>query len=211
LVCRLAGQHTLADAGASIPLPWAGNPSPLVGEYARPTANPNRADLENPWTLSFRLKRTADLHTRGVILSSGLVEICANYTKDIEIKEKDANGKTVKTKSRKTGIGILRAAGNPGKDPHDSVYALYGLDGVAANPLPLNQWVSLTIVGLERQTLFYVNGKLAGTVQKQMVCPLQRLGSTTGNSFIGVIDDLRVWNMARTAQQIERSAARSAP
>jgi len=211
LVFHLDGEQMLADAKASVPLPWANNPEPILGEYAQPTPTPNRADLEYPWTLSMQIKRTADLATRGVILSSDLVEICANYTKESQVKEKGPDGKELKKTIRQTGIGTLRAAGCPLKDPHDSVYMHYDTDRVVADTPALNQWVNLTIVGLAKQTQYYVDGQLVSTANRQLVCPLKRLGSATGNSFVGVVKDLKVWNYARTAKEIGRAAGLDIP
>jgi hexosaminidase len=184
LVFSLDGEKILTDANASIDLPWAKNPLADL-EYSTQQSPPSRADLEYPWTLSMKIKRTGELSTRGVILSSDLVELCANYTKQTPSK--------ATTKSSKTGIGILRAASSFGKDPSDS---FHGADtgSVIADPLPLNQWVTLNVVGQPRKTLCYINGKLVGSSNNQMVCPLKHLGSVTGNSFVGVIKDFKVWN-----------------
>ncbi len=192
LVFQFDGEKTLTDANSTIPLPWANNPTPNL-EYMNPPAIPSRADLEYPWTLSMKIKRTADLKTRGVIMSSDLVEICANHSKD-----------------KKVGVGILRAAGIFGKDPRSSAVS-HDTDAVVSDPLPLNQWVDLTIVALPRQTQFYINGSFVGQDNNQMVCPLKHLGSNTGNSFVGSIKDLKIWNVARSARQIGRAAGLQIP
>ena len=60
--------------------------------------------------------------------------------------------------------------------------------------LPLNEWVTLKIVGEAGHTKFYVNGRLMGEHNDQMVCPLAWLGSQTGNSFVGKVRNLKVIN-----------------
>jgi hexosaminidase len=209
LVYRRDGETTLADANSSVDLPWAKNPLADL-EYSNQQATPSRADLEYPWTLSMKIKRTAELATRGVIISSDLVEICANDTKEIPSTTKGPDGKEIKTKTTKTGFGILRAASAFGADPHAS-REWTATNGIMADPLPLNDWADVTIVGLPHKTQCYINGKLAGTNSNQMVCPLKHLGSVTGNSFIGVIKDLKVWNVARTDAEIAQSAGLKAP
>ena len=192
LIYKRDGETELADPNASVDLPWAKNPLADM-EYANRSTATSRADLEYPWTISTKIKRTADLTTRGVIMSSDLVEICANDIKEAQTTTKDPNGKEIKKKTNKTGLGILRAASGFGTDPHASPHAS-DTNGIIADPIPLNQWVDVTILGLPNKTQCYINGNLAGTSNNQMVCPLKHLGSTTGNSFIGVIKDLKVWD-----------------
>jgi hexosaminidase len=64
LVLDLPKEQVLAGAASCIPLPLADAP---------------RADLEYPWTLTVELRRGADTGRRGVILSSALAEVCADF------------------------------------------------------------------------------------------------------------------------------------
>ena len=162
---------------------------------ALPYDNLPRADLEYPWTLSMEVCKTAETGRRGVILSSTLAEICSDYTQVIEQKTKDADGKVVKTKVTKQGLGVVRAAGSPGADPASSHIAA-DVSRVYAGPLMLNQWTTIAIVGERRHTTVYVNGVKAGESGEQMICPLAMLGSKTGNSFVGKVRNLRVWDHA---------------
>jgi hexosaminidase len=205
LVYKRDGETTLADAGASVDLPWAKNPLADM-EYSSQPASPSRADLEYPWTLSMKIKCTADLATRGVIMSSDLVEICANDTKETQTTEKDAAGKIIKKKTTTAGLGILRAASGFGADPHSSPHG-NDTNGIISSPFPINQWVNVTIIGMPKKTECYIDGKLAGSSNNQMVCPLKHLGSTTGNSFIGVIKDVKVWNRVLSENEITKMLA----
>jgi len=135
-----------------------------------------RADLEYPWTLTVEILKTADTGKRGVILSSDLVEICSDFS--------DKKSK---------GLGLVRAAGAFGKDPLDSVKSDQ-TSRVYSGPIPLNQWVSITVIGQRSKTTVYLDGKKTGESNNQMVCPLRWLGSRTGNSFVGQIRNLKVYN-----------------
>jgi len=97
----------------------------------------------------------------------------------------------VKTKIQRHGIGLLRAAGAPGKDPLDSI-KFDQVSRVYTDQVPLNEWLHVTIIGDRGRTTVYFNGKKAGEQPKQMVCPLRWLGSKTGNSFVGQIRNLKV-------------------
>lgn len=163
------------------------------------------ADLEFPWTLEMEVMKTAESGKRGVILSSDLVEICADFALDEEKKVKGADGKEIKTKVKRQGLGLVRAAGAFGKDPLDSVKSDQ-TSRIYSDPLPLNQWVNITIVGERGRTSVYVDGKKTGESNNQMVCPLRQLGSKTGNSFVGSIRALKV-----TAKATPPEAPQSTP
>jgi hypothetical protein len=205
------GEVTLAATDAVVDLPLAGQP---------------RTDLEWPWTLTLEVCKTAETGKRGVILSSDLVEICSDFSREEEIRTKDAAGKEVKTKVTRHGLGIVRAAGSPGADPAGAmkvnqvshVYASPATSGLmrdvshtSGEALPLGQWVTLAIVGERGHTTLYINGQPAGSYNDQMVCPLSRLGSPTGNSFVGKVRNLKVVNRALTAKEIGRAAGLDIP
>jgi hypothetical protein len=195
VVLALPGEHTLA-ADQSQSLAFAGK---------------GRADLEYPWTLTMNLRRTGGDNDRGVILSSDLMEICANYSREEEEKKKDpATGVETKTKKTRTGLGLVRACGIPGEDPSKSRIAK-DVSRVYSEPLPLNEWVTVAIVGLKGRTQVYVNGKLSGEEGKQMICPLATLGSRTGHSLAGTVRDLTVYNRALSAKEIGRGAGLEMP
>jgi hypothetical protein len=66
-------------------------------------------------------------------------------------------------------------------------------------------------VGERGHTTLYINGQPAGSYNDQMVCPLSRLGSPTGNSFVGKVRNLKVVNRALTAKEIGRAAGLDIP
>ena len=169
----------LKDAGSIVYLPWSVAP---------------RADLEYPWTLTVEIQKTAETDKRGVILASDLVEICSDFkrTESRKTAAKDKNGKTVTEKVERRGIGLIRASGAFGKDPADSIKGLEQTAAVCSDPLPLNEWVTLTVVAERGRTTVYLNGKKTGETNNQMVCPLRHLGSKTGHSFVGKIRNLKV-------------------
>lgn len=160
-----------------------------------------RGNLVIPWTLTMDVCRTVATGRRGVILSSDLAEICSNYTRTDVKKTKGADGKEVETRIELEGIGLVRAAGTPGKDPASSAL-VRDVSQVCSDPLPINQWVTVTVVGERRHTTVYLGGVKTGESGNQMVCPLDRLGSRTGNSFVGKIRNLKVYDHAVTAEDI---------
>lgn len=172
-------ETTLKDVNSIVYLPWAIAP---------------RADLEYPWTLTVEVQKTAETDKRGVILASDLVEVCSDFKRTESRKTKDKNGKPVVEKVQRQGIGLIRASGAFGKDPADSIKGLEQTAAVCSEALPLNEWVKVAIVAERGKTTVYLNGKKTGETNNQMVCPLRHLGSKTGNSFVGKIRNLKVYN-----------------
>jgi hexosaminidase len=194
VVLELAREITLGATNATVALP---------------ADTGGRQNLEWPWTLTLQVKRTADFEHRGVLLSSDLAEVCANYAREEEQKTKGPDGKEVKTKITRRGIGFVRAAGAPGATPAES-YLTRDVSGIYADPLPLDRWVTLTFVGTERRTKLYVDGQPAGEHGDQMVCPLTRLGGFN-LSFPGSIRNLKVVNRALSPREVARAAGLDAP
>ncbi len=187
VVLDLPREYTLVATNSVVPLPFA---------------KELRRDLEWPWTLTFEICQTAETGGRGVILSSDLAEICSGFSRTEEQKTKDADGKEVKTKVTRRGLGAVRAAGSPGADPASARVA-NDVSRVYADPLSLNQWITVTIVGDRGRTMAYVNGVKAGEHGEQALCPLAQLGSKTGNSFVGKVRGLKVYNRVLTTEEIE--------
>ncbi|MFD0894407.1 family 20 glycosylhydrolase [Luteolibacter ambystomatis] len=195
LVLDLPGERTLDSVDARQPLAFQGRA---------------RADLEYPWTLTMEIRKTADTERRGVILSSGLAEICADYSRTENRKSKGTDDKEITTKETLKGIGIVRAAGTPGADPASSfivgdVSRVYG-------PSPAkDKWVKVAVVGDERKTTVFLDGVKVGESNNQMLCPLALLGSPNGNSFVGTVRNLKVFNRACSAKEIGRAAGLDMP
>ncbi len=143
-----------------------------------PFSGQSRADLEYPWTLTMEVMKTAGTSKRGTIISSDLMELCSDYTL-----------------STNTGIGAARTVGTPGADPASSVLA-GDVSHVYGGKLPTNQWVSFAFVGDMGTTTLYSNGVKVVQFSDQSLCPLDRLGSKTGNSFVGKIRNLKVSSLS---------------
>lgn len=191
------GEITLKDESASVPLP---------------RADAARADLEYPWTLTMEVKRTADTKGRGVLLSSSMAEICVNYSRDEVRKRKGADGKEIKEKITKRGIGTLRAAGylEQGAAPVKS-FKVGDVSQSSDVLLPLNQWATLTVVGMPGRNSIWLDGVKIAESNNQMVCPLRRIGTRDGESFVGKIRKLRVVNRTLSAKEIGRAAGLDIP
>ncbi|MEI7909987.1 MAG: discoidin domain-containing protein [Verrucomicrobiota bacterium] len=187
----------LRDEAALVPLPLATAP---------------RADLEYPWTLTMDVRRSADTSGRGVLISSELAEICANYSHDEEQTSKDASGKDHKEKVTLRGVGTVRAAGSrTGQGSPAETHISNDVSKASNIRLPLNQWASLTVVGEQGRNTIWLNGEKIAESPNQLVCPLARLGSKTGQSFVGSIRNLRVVNRALAAKEIGRAAGLDIP
>jgi hexosaminidase len=190
IVLDLREEVTLADARARVEL--------LTG----------RAELEAPWTLTLQVRKEALSRGRGVILASPLAEICDNYSQVKEDTQKDpATGKTVTTRKTLKGLGVVRAAGAPGRDAASADEA-EELSSVYGEPLPLGTWVTLAIVGRPGATRVYLDGKLLGQQETQTLCPLAGLGSTTPeHTFVGRIRNLLVLDRALDEGELKQLAA----
>ncbi|WP_035610795.1 family 20 glycosylhydrolase [Haloferula sp. BvORR071] len=177
-----------------------------------PLAKAERADLESPWTLTMEIRRRGLSKGRGVILSSDLAEICANYSRQEEITETDPNGSKSKKKLTFQGISTLRAAGTregdgtPGKTrvAHDTAKS-------SDKQLPDGQWATLTVVGEPGRNTIWLNGEKIAESGNQLVCPLRQLGGGAGESFVGTIRKLRVVNRALMPKEIGRAAGLDIP
>ncbi len=186
IVLDLPMVQVLDDVQASIPLPLA---------------KAARADLEYPWTLSMDVCKASDTGQRSVILGSDLVEICADYARKEEKLSKDSAGNKIKTTETTHGLGLVRAAGAFGKDPADSIKTDQ-VSRVCGPQLPLDKWTTITIIAERGRTSVYVDGNKTGETNNQMVCPLRHLGSLTGQSFVGKVKNLIVWNRLIPVAQV---------
>jgi hypothetical protein len=172
-----------------------------------PLANATRANLEFPWTLTMEIRQDVP-NGRGVILSSDLAEICADYEwndrkKVVNAAEAD-RGKEKFEKVVRHGLGIDRATGNwksvgTVRTPVDTTMCPENSRVYDEQPLTPGLWVKYTIVAEKRHTRVYRDGKLVGQSggNVQSLCPLMRLGSPDpANSFVGAIRNLRVVDSA---------------
>ena len=208
LLDRLAGGKN----GVLLDLPREVELKNESSEIPLPLAKAERGDLESPWTLTMEVRRKGATKGRGVILSSDLAEICANYSRQEEITVTDPNGTSSKKKLSFQGISTLRAAGTrdgdgtPGKSrvAHDTAKS-------SGKQLPDGEWVSLTVVGEADRNTIWLNGEKIAESGNQLVCPLRKLGGGEGESFVGTIRKLRVVNRALTAKEIGRAAGLDIP
>ena len=156
---------------------------------------PNQArNLEYPWTATFTLTRLTDAPGKWekagsggeILLGSDLATIYLDYlhvTKDRKTKEI----------TEKRGVTIVRANQAPGPRPIDA----YNTDIVVFDyQVPRNKKVTLTFVGQMKRTDLYVDGKLVGTSNKQMVCPIERIGDTYPNGMHGILHNAVITDTA---------------
>ncbi len=83
------------------------------------------------------------------------------------------------------------------------------IEAIAPSPLVANVWSHLALTFDGSQLRFYVNGVLASTASRSTnlntsTQPLSIGGSTSTNQyFSGMIDEIRIYNVPRTASQIQ--------
>jgi hypothetical protein len=76
---------------------------------------------------------------------------------------------------------------------------------------PTNAWVHLAFV-CDTTTRLYVNGALQDTMSATIPLPLGRIGyDSSGHPDLlhGILDEVRVWNVARTQTQIQANMNRA--
>ena len=145
VVLELPGERVLAGGKAAIALPAAGAA---------------RADLESPWTLTMRVMPSGETSGRGILLSSELAQICADYRREETVSTKFADGTTRKSKVTFTDLGIVRAAGfyqTPG-DP-SKTYLSHDVSASFKTALEQNRWTTVTLVGTDSGCVAYLDGK----------------------------------------------------
>jgi hypothetical protein len=83
----------------------------------------------------------------------------------------------------------------------------------SAGQVPLNEWVHVAAMVAEGQHLYYINGEPAGTGGGGITLPgaadtaTVRIGMTQegGNNFLGMIDDVRIYDKALTQDELEEA------
>ncbi len=169
-----------------------------------------RADLEFPWTLTMEVRKD-EANGRGVILSSKLAEISDSYEwndrRKVVNDAEAARGKEKFEKVVRKGFGLARATGNWTKDNPTPVDTTMGPENsrvYSEMPLPLGEWVKITVVAEKRKTTLYMDGKMIKSHGMQALCPLMRLGSPDPeNSFVGAVRHLRVMDRAMPPDEVK--------
>jgi len=150
--------------------------------------------LEYPWTASFTVTRHKDIsrgweiRPRGneMLLTSDLATLYLDYTHELRDKKGLVEGS-------KRGVALVRANYDIERLPIESHKA----DILVWDyQVPLNKQVTLTFVGQLKKTSLYVDGKLIGRFNKQMVCPVTRLGDTYPNAFQGILHEAVIYDVA---------------
>ena len=152
-------------------------------------------ELEYPWTMTMDVMPTTTTENRTVLLGSSLSEICSEMpVKGILGYHKIGNKMhNIESNERHFGIGIERAncwSPVPIRPTHDRYRTLHAYD----THLPLNKWSKITMVGERKGVSLYIDGKLIGKSAKYLTCPLDTVGNRLGDSFVGRIKGLTVYN-----------------
>ncbi|MCF7568453.1 family 20 glycosylhydrolase [Sabulilitoribacter arenilitoris] len=137
-------------------------------------------NVEYPWKLKLTLKRASTSLDNQVLLSSRWATVYANLEHVFTDRDK---------KITKRGIGIVRANKSEGVTPLTSLIPKIL---VFDYQLPINKSVEITIVGKKGETSLYADGKLIGSENIQMLCPMKFFGSAIEESFSGVIEKIEI-------------------
>ena len=161
-------------------------------------------NLEWPWTATFTITRKHDVEGDEVLVGSDI----ATFYLDLTYVSKVKNKKTNKVEEiTKRGVACVRSNQAPGCDPI-SAHNPYVL--VFDYQVPLNQKVKLTFVGEQNKTSLYADGKLVGTIRKQMVCPLGKIGAQKmPDGFHGTVHDAEIKSAAPETKTIGKWAPKS--
>ncbi|KGK00112.1 beta-N-acetylhexosaminidase [Thalassotalea sp. ND16A] len=146
------------------------------------SANP---DLEYPWTAEFTLTRQSETAGNDTLLSSDLATLYIDLEHTFAATNYSAFLKTEKMPEiTKRGLALVRAHQAPGYEPLQS----YRPEVLVFDYLvPMNQKVTIKLVGEQEKTSLYVDGQFVQAIAKQMVLPLRTLGSLRPESFQGVL------------------------
>jgi len=83
---------------------------------------------------------------------------------------------------------------------------------LSSGQVPLNEWVHVAAMVVDGEHQYYINGEPAGTSGSDIVLPgtadtspvlIGRTGEGAARSFLGIIDDVRIYNEALTQEEIQ--------
>jgi hypothetical protein len=166
--------------------------------------------------MTMEVFKTEDTQGRGVLLSSDLVEICTNLASKNKTETVQPDGTKKTTEITTSGVGLDRAAGaRSGKTPFET-HLSHDVSRSFGHGIEKGKWTTITVVGTRGENAVYVNGEKIGSANNQMVCPLRFIGSPYGQSFVGKIRNLKIWNralppVALTNPQLSHMAASNIP
>lgn len=177
--------------------PLTGNESNHIlalGQHDFVELNLKGNELEQPWTLSFWIKKMDKPDTTSTVLfESPYGTIFLNF------KDK---------KSGKAGLGIARTVGYKDYAGEDEDFYYHVFNSV----IPSNKWTQITLTGGHNVTTLYVNGNEAETIEKQFVCPLTTIGANSGHlSANALLDDLKVFSRMLNNEEIKALFINSDP
>lgn len=184
------GKNNLPDAvDKQLIKPQTGNEANhvlVLGQHDFVLLNLKADELEQPWTLSFGIKKMENRDTSTVLFESPYGTIFMN------LKDR---------KTGRAGIGIARTVGyhEYAGDDEDFYYQVFN------TVAPVNKWVQITLTASHNSITLYVNGNEAETVEKQFVCPLKTIGSNSGHlSAPALLDNLKVFSRILTKEEIRK-------
>lgn len=150
-------------------------------------------ELEQPWTLSFWIKKLDKPDTTAVLFESPYGTIFLNF------RDK---------KSGKAGLGIARTVGYKEYAGDDEAFYYQVFD----SDIPVNKWTQITLTGGHNVTTLYVNGNKTETTEKQFVCPLKTIGASSNHlSANALLDNLKVFSRILNKEEIKALFSNSDP
>jgi len=137
------------------------------------------APLTNSWTAEFWVNRLNSTNTAAAVLDDGITSL----------RLEQFNGTKL--------VGFTK----------------YGVADYTFNyTAPTNTWVHLAFVSDKTNTYLYVNGVAQDTNANTVALPLRVFGAVTNGSKVnsaikGTVDEIRIWNVARSAADIQADLA----
>jgi hypothetical protein len=131
-------------------------------------------------------------------------------TLEVWLKPKDYSTQTLLSRTNQNSIDwALRISGGSLVFSANSTTSGLQTVSVAQSALPLNQWTHVAAVYNGSQMQLYINGALVGTTPQTGALSIARdwvvvgYAPSVGEFYNGTMDELRIWNIARTQAQIQ--------
>jgi hypothetical protein len=147
--------------------------------------------------------------------NQAIFDIAGNLTISAWIKPTVAKDGTIAAKGQSSSLGYrVYIATSTNKI---SFLGVNNSTAIATNAVSLNVWSKIDVVRSGTNVLFYINGVLnknqavGGTVNAPATAQtfkISRRSDTASTWFNGIIDDVKIWNYARTAEQIKQDYER---
>ncbi len=162
----------------------------------------NNGTLMNGANITSDAERAQVLSLDGVddYVDLGAADIAVPWTASFWVKREDsANSNAALLESSAYSLKLEQYPNTNKKVG----FTKYGVADYTFNyEAPIDSWIHLVFVGTQAETMLYVDGTLNDTVSNSISCPMARI-SNASRPVKGTIDDVRIYNRALTADEVE--------